>query len=217
MADNLRIGGGAGAVVGFMVGLLMRPSLPLMGQPPIVLAIGALLSPRDQIDRMYSHEFLSVLVVCVVGGTVAGLALSKLLSLSDSTSEKKLLRALVAKTLESSGNVEPSAERLADPYPPPPAKTSQPPPSLRAGADRTQAVSPPPRPAGAPRSAPPVESDKPRRSPPPAPAQRPAQAVEGKIRNSVYRRNPDGTCLIVEGRFAGKTFASFGEMRRTLR
>lgn len=138
----------------------------------------------------------------------------KYLALND----KAYLPALVSKTLERAGYSEPP-EPAAGAAPPPRLERPAPPISPRPAPERTQAISPrpPPRPAPAPRSSMPDHAERPLRAAPPAPAQKPAEAVERKIRNSVYRQNSDGTCVIVQGRYAGRTFGSFEEMRRVLR
>lgn len=139
----------------------------------------------------------------------------KYLALND----KKFLPALVEKTLEDAGYVEPSPEPQPASNPQLRAERPAPPPTApRATTERTQAIAPPPQPTPAPQAYRPAQPERPRqkvRSS--APKQASAGAVQGKIRNSVYRQNPDGSYMIIKGKHAGRSFKSFEEMRRTMR
>jgi hypothetical protein len=79
------IGGGLGA----LVGLLMRPSLPLVGQPPLGEAIGALFRPRGELDTMYSSSFSSQLFLFSAIGLIIGAGAWFLLGVTRNTSGKQ--------------------------------------------------------------------------------------------------------------------------------
>lgn len=224
MKNDIWLGVGVGAFLGFIVSLLLRPSLPLVGQPPIGIAIGTLLGPQDRLDRMYASEFLPTILVCLIGGSVVGLAFAKIIELLKIQNINEFESNALAKTLENGGYTEQAPE----PAPPPPPRAERPaPPPVAPRAvpvDRTQAIAPPARPtppsepAPAARAYQPAQPERPRQvARSSAPKQTSAGAVQGKIRNSVYRQNPDGSCTIVKGKHVGKTFRTFEEMRRTLR
>lgn len=136
----------------------------------------------------------------------------KYLALND----KSALPALVARTLESAGYVEPR----------PPAQVSArpidapQPPSQHMERMQAPAVSPEPdRRVARLRPEPSANRPAARPSKTALAAQRvtSSKQVQGKIRNSVYQQNPDGTYTVVKGKHAGRSFKSFDEMRRTMR
>lgn len=56
-----------GGIIGLIVGILMRPSIPLLGQPPIDVALNALIDPRGEFDRAYQSSFLWALGLAAGG------------------------------------------------------------------------------------------------------------------------------------------------------
>ncbi len=67
----------AGLAVGGLVGFLLRPSVPLMGQLPFITVItrGANLQGLDQLLTGYARTSFNYLVAGIVVGAVIGLIL----------------------------------------------------------------------------------------------------------------------------------------------
>jgi hypothetical protein len=136
----------------------------------------------------------------------------KYLALND----KSALPALVARTLESAGYVEPQPPAQVEARP---MHAPQPLPQ------HTERMQPPPVPPEPDHRAARLRHEAPENRPvirpakTAAPVHRAAAAkpVQGKIRNSVYQQNPDGTYTVVKGKHAGRSFKTFDEMRRTMR
>lgn len=63
-----------GLLSGLGIAVVMRPSLPMFGQPPIDVAFAALRTScqASQIDCAYAGQFWQVLLVCCLVGAVAG-------------------------------------------------------------------------------------------------------------------------------------------------
>lgn len=220
MKGEQRIGVLAGAFVGFIVSLLMRPSIPFVGQPPIGASLGALLNSRSPIDREYASEFMPIILLCIVGGMVVGLLFDKIVSSQQANNRDNFTPNNVANAPEHGGSVGLSPEPIATPTPQPYAESPAPPTAAPRAVpvEGTEAIAPSPPPKPAPQAYQPIQPERPRQvARSSAPKQASAAVVQGKIRNSVYRQDADGSCTIIKGKYVGRTFRTFEEMRRTLR
>jgi hypothetical protein len=72
--------GTLGAFLGAIAGLITRPPLPVMGQPPIGAAINTLFAPKDEIEAYYQSLFLPNIILWVVGAAVFGAIVGAVLS-----------------------------------------------------------------------------------------------------------------------------------------
>ena len=72
----------AGVAVGGLVGFLLRPSVPLMGQLPFITVItrGANLRGLDQLLTGYARTSFNYLVAGILVGAVVGLIVAFLMS-----------------------------------------------------------------------------------------------------------------------------------------
>jgi len=66
--------GGLGLIVGVVLGVITRPSIPLFGRPPIDVSFSILFDARDGMDRMYQSAFGEHLALYGGAGLVIGLA-----------------------------------------------------------------------------------------------------------------------------------------------
>jgi len=64
------------SVVGFIGGVVTRPTIPISGQPPVDVAFGALFSSfagkAAQMDQRYAEAFLGSLLLWTAGGMILG-------------------------------------------------------------------------------------------------------------------------------------------------
>jgi hypothetical protein len=78
--EGIRMWACIGAVLGGVVGFLLRPSVPLLGQLPLetVLSRGSNLSGLDLLLKGVAEQSFNYLVVGIILGAVVGLVVGKL-------------------------------------------------------------------------------------------------------------------------------------------
>ena len=72
----------AGLFIGSIVGFLLRPSVPLMGQLPLTTVItrGANLRGLDQLLLGYAHTSFNYLIAGMILGAIAGMIAATVIS-----------------------------------------------------------------------------------------------------------------------------------------
>ena len=72
--------GAIGVILGVLFGIFSRPEMPLVGQPPIDVALQSLTSGNSMDHMLYGDQFSQHLALVTVVGLVIGLSMAAAMS-----------------------------------------------------------------------------------------------------------------------------------------